>query len=232
MPEASLSWMAALAAGFVYFLSPCVWPLYPVFLSHLAGAAEPAAARRGVLWLRAVAFVLGFSLVFVVLGATASAIGRLLLAHQPILRRLAGLLIIAFGLMMLGWLKVPGLGSERRPLAWRPRPGLAGSLLMGIAFGVGWTPCVGPVLAGILALASLSATVGQGVLLLAAFAAGLAVPFLLLALLVERLQGRWSRYGRHLPLIGRLAGAFMVIFGLLVYTNYLTLVSAWLFYQF
>lgn len=228
MSEQSVTLSVAAAGGFAYFLSPCVWPLYPAYLTYLAGGS--AQAERRATLLRAVGFVLGFSLVFVVLGATASALGRLLLAYQPLLRRLAGVVIVAAGLLMLGWLRIPWLAAERRPLALTPRPGLGGSVLMGVAFGLGWTPCVGPVLAAILALAGTQHTVGQGMLLLAAFAAGLGVPFLLVALLFQRLQLRWRAWHARLSLVGRLSGALLVVLGVMVFTNYLSILSAWLYY--
>lgn len=235
MPEQSLSLAVALAGGLLYFLSPCVWPLYPAYVGYLAGGAAGTAPRAGpaprrAVLLRALGFVLGFSLIFVALGATASALGQVLLAYQPILRRVAGVLIILFGLLMLGWLRLPALAVERRPLTLTPRPGFGGSLVMGLAFGFGWTPCVGPVLAGILALASASATVGHGVALLASFALGLAVPFLLVALLFDRVKHRWSDWSRRLRLVEPVAGGLLVVLGVLIYTNYFAAIAAWLFY--
>lgn len=236
VPDLTVSLAVAAAGGFAYFLSPCVWPLYPAYLTYLAGSAGvgdgaiSSTSFRAVLLKRALGFVVGFSLVFVLLGATASAIGQTLLAYQPLIRRVAGLLITAAGLFMLGWLRVPWLNTERRPLSLRPRSGTLGALTMGIAFSFGWTPCVGPVLAAVLAYASTSATIGRGVVLLVAFAAGLAVPFLLLALLFERFSARWHLWQSRVGVISKIAGGVLGVLGLMVYTNYLSMLAAWLFY--
>ncbi|MFO7246367.1 MAG: cytochrome c biogenesis protein CcdA [Thermaerobacter sp.] len=228
MAETPVSVAVAAAGGLAYFLSPCVWPLYPAYLSYLGGAAGDRS--RGALLVRAAGFVVGFSLVFVVLGATASALGQLLLAYQPLIRRVAGILIAAAGAVMLGWLRIPALQAERRPLPLVPRTGLGGALLMGIAFGFGWTPCVGPVLAAILTFAGTQATVVQGVILLSAFAAGLGLPFLVVAVMFDRLKARWSAWSRRLGLVTSISGVLLVVLGVMVYTNYLSMVSAWLYY--
>lgn len=248
--EASLTVMVAAAAGFLYFLSPCVWPLYPAFISHLAGEGEATGKEadpegrllqrnwrrmplsRSRILVRAFAFVIGFTLVFVAMGATASAVGQWLVLYQPLLRRLAGLLIIAFGLMMLGWLYVPWtirIGAGAQPAA-QQRGTVFASFLLGCAFGIGWTPCVGPVLGSIIALASLTARLQEGVLLLASFAAGLAVPFLLCALLLDRLLPHWRSLARFMPIITRAGGVLLIVLGVLVYTNTLVVLAGWLFY--
>ncbi|PZN09944.1 MAG: cytochrome C biogenesis protein [Bacillota bacterium] len=223
----------AILGGMAYFFSPCVWPLYPAYLAYLGGAPDEAGADGG----RAVAtrlvnacgFVLGLGLVFVSLGATLSGVGQLIAFYRPLLEKVAGLLIVVFGLQMLGRLRLPLLEREWR-LPWQPgRPGFAAGVLMGAAFGLGWTPCVGPVLASILLLASQTTTVREGMLLLAAFTAGFAVPFLLLATLIGWVGPQWLRgRGAALERVQQASGALLVALGLLVFTGQLARISAWL----
>lgn len=226
---AELGLGAAALAGAVYFASPCVWPLYPAYLALLAGA--PAARTRTVTLLaRALAFLAGFTAVFVALGAAASAVGRLLLDYQPALQRVAGVVIAALGLHMLGFIQLPLPSGWRATRAPDGDPGLVGSVLLGASFALGWTPCVVPVLGTILLLAASAETLVRGVHLLLAFAAGFSVPFLGLALLAGRLAGAWSRAGRAVAALHRAAGWALVGFGAMVYAGVLGRMSAWLFY--
>ncbi|QBS36810.1 cytochrome c biogenesis protein CcdA [Thermaerobacter sp. FW80] len=181
----------------------------------------------------AAGFVVGLGLVFMALGASLSALGALLVAYRTTLERVAGVLIATFGLQMLGILRWRWLQREWR-VGWAAPRGAGGFLpgvLMGAAFGMGWTPCVGPVLGSILLLASSTATVWQGVLLLAAFTVGFAVPFLSLAVLLDRLEPGWLRRGgAALPWIERASGAALVVLGVLVFTGQLARLSSWLWY--
>jgi len=223
----------AFSAGLFSFLSPCVLPLFPSYLSFLTGmsvtdlAGElPVAARRRVL-LHALAFVLGFSVVFVALGASFSAAGQFLLDYRDAIRRVGGALIILFGLAIAGVFKLGPLG---RTVQWqlREKPaGYAGSLLVGMTFAVGWTPCVGPILGAILSLAGTAETVDRGVALLVAYSAGLGLPFLASALALGAFLRFFRRYRPFIPVVERVAGALLVVVGILVFTNYYVLLNAW-----
>ena len=196
-------------------------------------AETPGAPAGTGLWAirmtRAAGFVLGLGLVFVSMGATLSAAGQLLAYYRPVLEKIAGVLIILFGLNMLGWLRWAALQREWHP-AWRPgTAGFPASVAMGAAFGLGWTPCVGPVLGSILVLAGSAGTVTQGMLLLAAFTAGFAVPFLALAALIDRLEPGWlRRRGAALQRVQVASGAALVALGVLVFTGQLARLSFWL----
>ncbi|HEY8488881.1 MAG TPA: cytochrome c biogenesis protein CcdA [Thermaerobacter sp.] len=244
--EAQVTAGIALLAGMAYFFSPCVWPLYPAYLALLGGTGgEPAAPARmppgGAAIARprrlagAAGFVLGLGLVFIATGASLSAVGALLIAYRDLLQKVAGVLIVLFGLHMLGILRWRWLEREWRPAWAQVAPAGGGFLpgvLMGAAFGVGWTPCVGPVLGSIMLLASSVGTVVQGVLLLAAFTAGFAIPFLTLALVIDRLQPGWLRRGGpFLRRVEQASGLALVLLGVLVLTGQLAYIASWLFYR-
>jgi len=223
----TLTLPAAFAAGTLSFLSPCVFPLVPGYLSFLTGSAAGERARRGRAVLLALFFALGFGLVFVALGATASSLGRLLGAHRRWLELAGGAVVLLFGLHLLG-LRI-GLFFREARFHRLPAPrGPAGALLVGAAFGFGWSPCVGPLLGGVLTLAAAEGTVGEGVGLLAAYAAGLAVPFVVSAAALDRFLAASQRLRPHLPWVERAGGALLATFGLLLLTGNLGLVAQWL----
>ena len=186
---------AAFIAGFLSFISPCVLPLIPGYISFVSGAsledmrAGGGAARRQVL-LTSAAFVLGFSLVFIALGASATAIGRFIFDKLPILSKIAGTVIIIFGLHLMGVFRLALLDTEKRTQTQRKPAGPLGALLVGVAFAFGWTPCIGPILAGILLVAGSRETIGEGVLLLAVYSLGLGIPFLLTSQ-TKPYESRW-----------------------------------------
>jgi cytochrome c-type biogenesis protein len=225
--------IAAFAAGFLSFISPCVLPLIPGYISFVSGAsldemrAGDAAARRHVL-LTSLAFVLGFSIVFVALGASASAIGRFLLGNIPLLGKIAGALIILFGLHTMGVFRLGFLDTERRAHAKRKPAGPLGAVLVGIAFAFGWTPCIGPILAGILAIAASRETVAEGVLLLAVYSLGLGVPFLLTSVAINRFFSVTARIRRHYHAIELVSGGLLVAIGVLIFTGQLTIIARYL----
>jgi cytochrome c-type biogenesis protein len=272
--------LTAFLAGLLSFISPCVFPLVPGYISMLSGIGveqlkEDKAPRGGVLS-SAFAFVIGFSIVFVALGASASAVGAFLLRNRTLLAPVAGALIVLFGLHLIGWLSKIGVrlgaaigiamviagfaagmwaGAARWHLTpidfyavalifivgpgmtrWLNRdihlrdvggnqPGVVSGFLMGFAFAFGWTPCIGPILGGVIAIAATKQTVGQGVLLLAFYSAGLAIPFLLTALGIGRFLKFYQRFRRHLHLVEVCSGVLLLVIGSLVFTNQLAFLS-------
>src|ERR1700722_14099729 len=224
---------AALIAGVISFLSPCVLPLVPPYLIYLTGATiehvandEAAAPKRAVM-LSALLFVLGFSTVFVALGATASLIGGLIRAWSAELSIAAGIVIILMGLHFLGFTRIGFLMREGRVSMAKPF-GLWGAYVMGRAFAFGWTPCIGPILAAILSMAAAEGTVTKGARLLAVFSAGLGIPFLAAALMVEQFSSLFSRMKRHLANVERAMGVLLVITGIAFLTGGVSTASIWL----
>ena len=225
--------VVAFSAGLVSFLSPCVLPLLPSYLSFVTGMSVSdlsgdlsSRTRRRVI-LHALAFVVGFSIVFVVLGASFSAIGALLLEYRDWIRRIGGLLIVLFGLSIAGLLPIGFLGRTQQ-LQLREKPvGYIGSLIVGLTFAIGWTPCVGPILGAILSLAGTADTVTRGVGLLVAYSAGLGAPFLLSALALGVILKFVKGYRRFIPVVERAAGLVLVVVGVLVFANYYRVLNAW-----
>ncbi len=225
---------AALLAGLVSFLSPCVLPLVPPYLIYLTGATiehvnndEAIKASKRAVMAAAILFVLGFTTVFVALGASASFIGALIRAWSAQLSILAGIVIIIMGLHFLGLTRIGLLMREGRLTA--PKPvGLWGAYVMGLAFAFGWTPCIGPILAAILSIAAAEATVAKGAGLLAVYSAGLGIPFLLAAFMIEQFSSLFARMKRHLDTVERAMGVLMVITGIGFLTGAVSSISIWL----
>lgn len=229
MPDlASWGILAAFLGGVVSFFSPCTLPLVPGYLSVVTGGAVSEASNRlKALWL-SVCFVLGFSVIFVALGASASLLGQWLIAYRQEANLVAGVLIVLMGLFMLGWWSMPGLQRD-----WRLGQPLEGgrptaSFLLGVAFAIGWTPCIGPILGAILALSATHGNAETGMLYLAIYSLGLAIPFLVTAISIEhfrrRMRGfsRWSRYLRVF------AGLVLAIMGGMVITGQMTRFASWM----
>ena len=238
--EENVTLLAAFGAGLLSFISPCVLPLVPGYLSYVSGLSldelrgtsarattEPSAARGRVV-VASLAFILGFSLVFVALGATASAAGQFLIERLPILSRLAGAVIILFGLHTMGVLRIEWLYQTKQVQTKRKPAGPIGAMLVGAAFAFGWTPCLGPILAGILAVGASRETVGDAVQLLATYSLGLGVPFLVTGLAINKFFGAMARIRRHYHKIELVSGALLVIIGLLIFTNRFTVIAQWL----
>jgi cytochrome c-type biogenesis protein len=226
---AALGIAVAFAAGLLSFLSPCVLPLVPSYIGFLTGMTLPeVSGRRRAALIHALLFVGGFSLVFILLGASATALGRALNYYQIWLQRVGGVLIILFGLLCLGVFKFGLLTQERRLHLERKPVGYLGSVLVGMAFAAGWTPCIGPVLGGILGLAATSTDVSRGMLLLGVYSAGLAVPFLIAAVAVESFLDWFQRFRRFLPWVMRISGVLLIIVGVLLVTGEFTRLAGWL----
>jgi cytochrome c-type biogenesis protein len=228
-----LSVLVAFTAGLFSFLSPCVLPLFPSYLSFVTGmsvsdlsAELTGAARRRVL-LHSIAFVVGFSMVFVSLGASFSAASAFLLDYRDWIRRVGGALIIIFGLYIAGLLRI-GIFGRTQQLQLREKPaGYIGSFIVGLTFAIGWTPCVGPILGAILTLAGTAETVQRGIGLLVAYSAGLGLPFLLSAIALGVFLKFFKRYRPFIPVMERAAGVILVVVGVLVFTNYYLVLNSW-----
>jgi cytochrome c-type biogenesis protein len=225
---------AAVTAGIVSFLSPCVLPLVPPYLIFLAGTslerfasaeAEPR-VRREVL-VAALLFVLGFSTVFIALGAGASAIGAVLRAYSSELAIVAGIVIIIMGLHFLGLAPIAFLMRQKRLEVVKP-VGLWGAYVMGLAFALGWTPCIGPILAAILAIAASEDTVVKGAGMLALYSLGLGVPFVMAALAIEKFAALLAHFRVHLALVEKAMGGLLVLMGVAFLTGVITQASYWL----
>jgi cytochrome c-type biogenesis protein len=228
--------IAAFAAGFLSFISPCVLPLIPGYVSFVSGvsleemrggATAPSASRRQVL-ITSLFFVLGFSLVFIALGATASAVGKFLLVRLPILAKIAGALLIILGLHMMGVFRIPFLETEKRVQSDRKPAGPLGAIVVGIAFAFGWTPCIGPILSGILTLAASKETVWDGVQLLTVYSAGLGIPFLLTSVAINQFFAASKRIRKHYHAIEVVSGALLIAIGLLIFTGRLSIIVQYL----
>lgn len=228
-----MSVAAAFVAGIVSFLSPCVLPLIPGYLSFITGftPAQLTQDKVGVkpVLVPSVLFVAGFSLVFVGLGASASVLGGFLSAYREMLIQLSGVLVFVLGFFMLGVIKVPWLYGEARFEMGKARSfGRAAALIMGAAFAFGWTPCVGPILGSILALAGSTGSVAKGALLLLVYSLGLGLPFIATALLFGKMRSTLSWLNRHSLTINRIAGALLMTVGVLIFSGQLSRLAGWL----
>lgn len=229
MSTESVGLAVAFFAGVLSFLSPCVLPLVPSYVGFITGLSlEELGERRWTAFKHAVLFVSGFSIIFLALGATATQLGRFLNQYQVWLERFGGLLVIFFGLYMLGVIRMRYLAQERRFHIQDKPIGYLGSVLVGLAFGAGWTPCIGPILGAILTFTAAESSLGHGLGLLSAYSLGLALPFLVAALAVERFVEWFRKFQRYLPVVTRVSGAMLVIVGLLLVTGYFTLLATWL----
>jgi cytochrome c-type biogenesis protein len=216
-------------------VSPCVLPLIPGYLSFVSGVSmdefrsgTATAATRGRLLFASLAFVAGFSLVFIALGASASVIGEFLMSRLPLLGKVAGVLIVVFGLHTMGVFRLRMLDAEKRVHTTRKPAGLVGALLVGVAFAFGWTPCIGPILGTILVMAGRKETISEGVALLTVYSAGLGIPFLLTSLAVNRFFAASARIRRHYHAIEVASGALLIAIGVLIFTNQFTIIARYL----
>jgi cytochrome c-type biogenesis protein len=225
----SVSFVVAFTAGLLSFLSPCVLPLIPSYVGFLTGmSVDELQGRRGTALLHGLWFVAGFTLVFVLLGATASALGSLLREQQKWLGRLGGVLVILFGLYLIGVFRPAFLMRERRIELSRKPLGYFGSGVVGITFGAAWTPCIGPILGAIFTLAATRTGLVSGMTLLAVYALGLAIPFLLTALALDRFLSWFQRFRPYIVWVDRTAGALLIALGILLVTDRFTVLAGYL----
>lgn len=225
--------IAAFAAGLLSFLSPCVLPLVPGYVSLISGntvddiRTEQRKPSRAVL-LNSLMFIAGFSLVFILLGAVASGIGQLVRQYYAVLAKIAGVVVIVFGLHLTGVFHIRALFADKRMHGVKGGSSAWGSFAVGFAFAFGWTPCIGPILAGILALAASTETITRGVALLVLYAAGLAVPFLITSLAIDRFLRFYQRFRRHLHKVEVASGVLLIAIGVLILTRQFTILSGYL----
>jgi len=225
--------LAAFVAGILSFLSPCVLPLVPGYVSLISGATvedlhSDERHMLGTVMLHSLTFILGFSVVFIALGAVATSIGQLANEYHNLLAKIAGVIVIVFGLHLTGLLKIKALYADKRLHDVKGGSSALGSFAVGFAFAFGWTPCIGPILATILVFAGAQETVLKGVLLLAVYSLGLAVPFLLTSLGVDRFLGFYTKFRRHLHTVEVVSGVLLIAVGVLIFMNNLKLLSGYL----
>ena len=243
----NVSLFGAFVAGVLSFVSPCVLPLIPGYLSFISGVSLEemrgmpatagggtvamtgfsAAAKRQVL-VTSLFFILGFSLVFVSLGASATFLGQFLMQRLTVFGKIAGVLLVIFGLHTIGVFKIEWLLQEKRVQTNAKPAGVIGAMIVGISFAFGWTPCIGPILAAILAVAAQQNSVNQGILLLSVYSMGLAIPFLLTALAINQFFVAFSKIRRHYHAIEVTSGVLMIVIGVLIFTNRFTIIAQWL----
>lgn len=226
MEPENLNIVIAFAAGVLSFLSPCVLPLVPVYIGHLAGTSASSSGSNFVrlrTFFHAFAFVLGFSLIFVLLGASVGLMGGFIYDRLPMLRQVGGIFLVILGLHVMGILKIPFLYREKKlTIAPNPRLGYLASFMIGMTFSAGWTPCVGTILGTILFLASTTETGWQGAYLLAVYSLGLGVPFLAAGLAIGSATNMLRRLNKHLNVVTAVSGTLLIAMGIAIYADLLT----------
>lgn len=223
-----MSILLAFSAGLLSFLSPCVLPLVPAYITYITGSTA-AELRTGKTRLhtiyKSLGFVLGFSLVFITMGASITSIGKLLISNMDVFRKIGGALIVLFGIHTTGIFKLKTLYYEKRPVPFEKLHKNISSVLIGMAFAAGWTPCVGPILASILIYAGSMETITMGILLLTAYSLGLAVPFVLTAYAIGSFSKYFKKISGHLNTISIVSGILLIIMGILIFTNKIAILS-------
>ena len=226
---ATIGFAISFAAGLLSFLSPCVLPLIPSYVTFVTGLSlEDVQRARRVALVHSLLFALGFSLIFLALGATATTLGRMLGYNREWVGRIGGGLVIVLGLYLLGAFNIGWFSRERRlHIADKPL-GYLGTVFVGMAFAAGWTPCIGPILGAVLTYTASSADLNRGLVLLSAYSLGLAVPFVLAALMVDRFIGLFQRYRGAMIWTSRISGVLLIVVGILMLTDTMRLLSQWL----
>lgn len=224
-------WLA-FAAGVISFLSPCVFPLVPAYLAQLTGATvadNKVSAEKGLILSRSIGFIIGFSMIFMILGASSTFIGELFTGNRKLFEQIGGIIIVIFGLQMMGVISIRMLLSEKR-ISVKPKKStnFFGSILLGFLFGTGWSPCIGLALSSILILASDAGTMWKGMFLLAIYSLGLGVPFLIVALLWSKSLDKMKKVNKWLPIIQKTGGGILVALGILLFTGHFSLLSSYL----
>ena len=229
----------AILAGFLSFISPCVLPLIPGYLSFISGVSmedfaskEKSGAHLWKVVINTIFFVLGFSLVFVLLGATATWVGDVLGQYLSIFNKIAGVLVFIFGLHVAGVFRIKALNYEKRFQTRDKKYGVIGSVVIGIAFAFGWTPCIGPILGSILTLAAQQNSVSSGIILLMFYSAGLGVPFILTAVLFNYLIGAFGFIKRHFRAVEIISGVLLMVIGVLIFFNLLQIIALFILEKF
>jgi cytochrome c-type biogenesis protein len=233
MGSNNITIISAFIAGLLSFLSPCVLPLIPSYITYITGlsfadlqAEKPSGNVRRQTITHSLLFIAGFTCVFILLGASATFVGGFMQEHMKVIRRVGGVLIVLFGVHLTGLVPIQLLLGEKRMTIHNKPAGYAGSFLVGVAFSAGWTPCIGPILASILMVAATEETLHHGIILLLAYSLGLAIPFFLSALAMHRFLVTFNRFKKHIRLFEIGTGLFLIIIGIMVYGNYLTKLSA------
>uniref|UniRef100_A0A831UGF3 Cytochrome c biogenesis protein CcdA n=1 Tax=Geobacter metallireducens TaxID=28232 RepID=A0A831UGF3_GEOME len=232
MDSANVTFFGAFIAGLLSFLSPCVLPLIPSFITYITGlsfadlqAEHPSHKVRQQTIVHTLLFIAGFTTVFVLLGASATFIGGFLQEHMNTIRKVGGVLIIIFGIHVTGLVPIHLLLGEKRVTVHRKPAGYLGSFVVGLAFAAGWTPCIGPILASILMVAATEETVSHGILLLFIYSMGLAIPFFLSSLAMHQFLVVFNRFKKHIRIFEIITGVFLVIVGVMIFSNYLSILS-------
>ena len=225
MPFGDVSYYAALTAGILSFFTPCILPMIPAYIMFITGSSleEDVTSNRRLAVGRTLLFILGFTTIFVIMGTSATLVGRLFVQNRAIFTKVSGAIIIFFGLILAGFVKSPfKSGGVRMP---QGLSGNIGALVMGMAFAAGWTPCFGPVLAGILVMAGGSATFAKGVILLLIYSLGMGIPFLLTALFINTFTSMLQRMEKVVPVIMKTGGIIMIVFGILIFFDKVTMLT-------
>lgn len=234
MESSNITFIGAFVAGLLSFLSPCVLPLIPSFITYLTGlsfadlqAEHPSHKVRQQTIFHSLLFIAGFTFVFVLLGASATYVGSFLQQHMTVIRKVGGILIVIFGIHVTGLVPIQFLLGEKRFNLRHKPAGYVGSFLVGVFFAAGWTPCIGPILASILMVAATEGTIYHGILLLLTYSLGLAIPFFIASLALHQFLVVFNRYKKLIRVFEVVTGVFLVIVGILIYSNYLTRLSGY-----
>lgn len=226
-----ISLILAFSAGVLSFLSPCVLPLVPAYISYLTGSVinkTNDTKSKFSTFYKALGFVLGFSIIFILMGASATTLSKVIIKNQSLFRKIGGSLMIIFGLHTLGILKIKFFYYEKKLLPFNSLSKKFGSILMGMSFAAGWTPCVGPILSSILIYSSSLGTIYKGILLLTIYSLGLAVPFILTAMAIDSFMKYKNKILKYTPIISIISGLLLIIMGIMVFTNTVNIISRYM----